>query len=213
MYRYRIHYQKLDAIKYTSNLDLYKVWERSCRRAGLPLVYSQGFHPQPKINLACPLPLGITSTVEIVDIWLSDQLDLETIIGKLENAVPPGIKVQNVELAVTTEPAIQTTILSARYHAIFPANFDSDRLAMNINSVMEQVEIIRLRRTKQYDLRPLIQNLSLIQTPEGMEGIEMLLSASEGKTGRPDEVLLQLGIDPSLADITRVELIRNQTGG
>lgn len=213
MYRYRIHYQKLDAIKYTSNLDLYKVWERSCRRAGLPLVYSQGFHPQPKINLACPLPLGITSTVEIVDIWLSDQLDLETIIGKLENAVPPGIKVQNVELAVTTEPAIQTTILSARYHAIFPANFDSDRLAMNINSVMEQVEIIRLRRTKQYDLRPLIQNLSLIQTPEGMEGIEMLLSASEGKTGRPDEVLLQLGIDPSLADITRVELIRIQTGG
>ncbi len=213
MYRYRIHYQKLDAIKYTSNLDLYKVWERSCRRAGLPLVYSQGFHPQPKINLACPLPLGITSTVEIVDIWLSDQLDLETIIGKLENAVPPGIKVQNVELAVTTEPAIQTTILSARYHAIFPANFDSDRLAMNINSVMEQVEIIRLRRTKQYDLRPLIQNLSLIQTPEGMVGIEMLLSASEGKTGRPDEVLLQLGIDPSLADITRVELIRNQTGG
>lgn len=213
MYRYRIHYQKLDAIKYTSNLDLYKVWERSCRRAGLPLVYSQGFHPQPKINLACPLPLGITSTVEIVDIWLSDQLDLETIIGKLENAVPPGIKVQNVELAVTTEPAIQTTILSARYHAIFPANFDSDRLAMNINSVMEQVEIIRLRRTKQYDLRPLIQNLSLIQTPEGMVGIEMLLSASEGKTGRPDEVLLQLGIDPSLVDITRVELIRNQTGG
>jgi len=213
MYRYRIHYQKLDAIKYTSNLDLYKVWERSCRRAGLPLVYSQGFHPQPKINLACPLPLGITSTVEIVDIWLSDQLDLETIIGKLENAVPPGIKVQNVELAVTTEPAIQTTILSARYHAIFPANFDSDRLAMNINSVMEQVEIIRLRRTKQYDLRPLIQKLSLIQTPEGMEGIEMLLSASEGKTGRPDEVLLQLGIDPSLADITRVELIRIQTGG
>jgi len=213
MYRYRIHYQKLDAIKYTSNLDLYKVWERSCRRAGLPLVYSQGFHPQPKINLACPLPLGITSTVEIVDIWLSDQLDLETIIGKLENAVPPGIKVQNVELAVTTEPAIQTTILSARYHAIFPANFDSDRLAMNINSVMEQVEIIRLRRTKQYDLRPLIQNLSLIQTPEGMVGIEMLLSAREGKTGRPDEVLLQLGIDPSLADITRVELIRNQTGG
>jgi len=213
MYRYRIHYQKLDAIKYTSNLDLYKVWERSCRRAGLPLVYSQGFHPQPKINLACPLPLGITSTVEIVDIWLSDQLDLETIIGKLENAVPPGIKVQNVELAVTTEPAIQTTILSARYHAIFPANFDSDRLAMNINSVMEHVEIIRLRRTKQYDLRPLIQKLSLIQTPEGMEGIEMLLSASEGKTGRPDEVLLQLGIDPSLADITRVELIRNQTGG
>ena len=179
----------------------------------MPLVYSQGFHPQPKINLACPLPLGITSTVEIVDIWLSDQLDLETIIGKLENAVPPGIKVQNVELAVTTEPAIQTTILSARYHAIFPANFDSDRLAMNINSVMEQVEIIRLRRTKQYDLRPLIQKLSLIQTPEGMEGIEMLLSASEGKTGRPDEVLLQLGIDPSLADITRVELIRNQTGG
>ena len=213
MYRYRIHYHKLDAIKYTSNLDLYKVWERSCRRAGLPLVYSQGFHPQPKINLACPLPLGITSTVEIVDIWLSALFDLETIVDMLENAVPPGIKVQNVELVATSEPAIQTTILAARYQAIFPVAFDSNRLAMNINSVMEQVAIVRLRRNRQYDLRPLILGLSLLQTPEGMEGIEMLLSAREGKTGRPDEVLLQLGIDPSLADITRVELIRNQTGG
>ena len=211
MHRFRIHYHKLDAIKYTSNLDLYKVWERSCRRASLPLVYSQGFHPQPKINLACPLPLGITSVVEIVDIWLGDLFDQKVFREMLEKAVPPGIKIQDIEIISTPEPAIQTTILAARYQVVYHGDIDPVRLAGQIELTMEQDEIFRLRRNRHYNLRPLILSLSLSQTEGGIEWIDMLLSASEGKTGRPDEVLLQLGLDPSLADITRVELIRKQS--
>ncbi len=213
MYRYRILYHKLDAIKYTSNLDLYKVWERSCRRANLPLTYSQGFHPQPKINLACPLPLGITSLVEIVDIWLDEIFEKNTLHLRLEKAVPPGIKIQNIEVIPATEPAVQTTILAARYQASYYGNIEPAKLAGLIELTLNQGEIIRNRRNKQYNLRPLILSLSIFQPKHKSAGIEMLLSASEGKTGRPDEVLFQLGLDPSQADITRVELIRKQAGG
>lgn len=50
MKRIRIHYAKTEGLRYTSNLDMQKVWERALRRAGLPLYYSQGFHPQPRIQ-------------------------------------------------------------------------------------------------------------------------------------------------------------------
>ena len=59
MERLRITYSKTAALRYTSNLDMHKIWERALRRARLPLAYSQGFHPQPRLTQACPLPLGL----------------------------------------------------------------------------------------------------------------------------------------------------------
>ena len=70
--RIRIQFTKEGALRYISHLDLHSLMERSTRRAGLPLAYSQGFHPQPKIQLAAALALGFASTAELVDIWLND---------------------------------------------------------------------------------------------------------------------------------------------
>ena len=56
--RVRLTFTKQGALRYTGHLDLHKILERSIRRAKLPLAYSQGYHPQPKINLAAALPLG-----------------------------------------------------------------------------------------------------------------------------------------------------------
>ena len=76
--RIRIVYSKADSLKYTGNLDLQKIWERLLRRANLPLAYSQGFHPQPRINQGCPLPLGFIGENEMVDIWLDfEQLNVQ----------------------------------------------------------------------------------------------------------------------------------------
>ncbi len=68
MIKIRITYTKMGWLKYTSNLDVQKLWERAIRRARLPLAYSQGYHPKPKMNLAAPLPLGFTSSAELIDI-------------------------------------------------------------------------------------------------------------------------------------------------
>lgn len=211
MHRYRILYHKQAEIKYTSNLDLYKVWERSCRRAKVPLVYSQGFHPQPKINLACPLPLGITSEAELVDIWLQEWNEPDALKACLNKAVPPGISVKQIEEVTISEPAIQTTIQSARYQVNYHAEIDFDELKLKVESMLLNTDIVRQRRNKQYNLRPLVFELGLHHLENEKVVIEMLLSASEGKTGRPDEVLLELGLDPTHADIIRVQLNRNQS--
>jgi radical SAM-linked protein len=76
--RVRIHFHKTEAMRFTGHLDLHKAWERALRRAGsrsaLRLAYSQGFHPQPRIHLACALPLGFTSECEVVDVWLENEI-------------------------------------------------------------------------------------------------------------------------------------------
>lgn len=211
MYRYRILYHKAAPIKYTSNLDLYRVWERSLRRAGIPLAYSQGYHPQPKINLACPLPLGMTSLVELVDIWLLDYIEINSLKTRLEKAVPPGLLIQSITEISLTEPALQTTILSARYKICFSVDIDSTNLQSKVDTLLAATEVLRVRRNKAYDLRSLIVEITPIQTENEQHCLEMLLTASEGKSGRPEEVLWALEIDPNNTKIERIRLNRIET--
>ena len=98
MIRVRLTYKKEASLKYTGHLDLHKVWERTFRRAQLPLAYSQGFHPQPRIQQACPLPLGFISQCEVIDFWLKEDLLIDEVRAALIPALQPGIEVMNAEM-------------------------------------------------------------------------------------------------------------------
>jgi len=116
MQRFRITYAKQDALRFTGNLDIQKVWERYLRRAELPVAYSQGFHPQPKIQQACPLPLGFISETEITDIWLDDDLiSTVDVQHRLTTTGQPGIAIRSVASIVLTCPALQSIMVSAIY--------------------------------------------------------------------------------------------------
>ena len=197
--RIRITFAKLGALRYTGHLDLHKLWERAARRAELPLAYSQGFHPQPKIYIAAALPLGFSSRCEVMDMRLESDIPLDGLREKLQNTLPTGIQVLNLESADERVPALQTQVVSAEYEVTLMGSIDGSDLRRKVDSVLGSESIIRERRGKRYDLRPLIQELSLIPTPlpdgeeQGMR-IFMRLSAKEGATGRPEEVLDALGI-------------------
>ena len=70
--RLRLTFTKSGGLRYIGHLDLQTLWERTVRRAGLPLAYTQGFHPGPKIQIAAALPLGFIGRAEIVDLWLDE---------------------------------------------------------------------------------------------------------------------------------------------
>ena len=86
--RLRIVFSKSDTLRYTGHLDLHRIWERTCRRAGIPLSYSQGFHPQPRISLAAALPLGFMGQAELMDLWLDQEEDKTEILKLLQAAAP-----------------------------------------------------------------------------------------------------------------------------
>ena len=94
--RIQVTYSKTNQMRYTSHLDVQRTWERTLRRARLPLSYSQGFNKRPKLNLAAALPLGFTSSCEIVEFWLNESKDLIDIESSLQEAIPPGIEINKV---------------------------------------------------------------------------------------------------------------------
>jgi len=199
--RIQITFSKQGALRYTGHLDLHKLWERAARRAELPLAYSQGFHPQPKMNIAAALPLGFSSRCEVLDMRLEHDIPLEGLQEKLQQTLPTGIRVFAIESVDERAPALQTQVASAEYEVVSAeAGFGSD-LKRRIDSVMETGSIIRERRGKTYDLRPLIEELKSLSSDK----IFMRLTAREGATGRPEEVLDVLGI---AFDETRIERTR-----
>ncbi len=201
--RIQITFTKQGALRYTGHLDLHRLWERAARRAELPLAYSQGFHPQPKMSIAAALPLGFSSRCEVLDMRLERDISLAGLRDTLQGTLPLGIQVLSIEQTDEHAPALQTRVDSAEYEVHLAEAVDGSNLKRKVDSVMESESIIRTRRGKTYDLRPLI--LSLTYNEEQSPVIHMLLSAKEGATGRPEEVLDALGI---AFEETRVERTR-----
>ena len=207
MSRIRISYAKTEALRYTSNLDVHKVWERLLRRARLPLAYSQGFHPQPRINQAAPLPLGILSQVEMVDVWLEDEIPLEQVSAALQKAAPPGMEISQVAAVDPKAPALPTIVRASEYRVTLLDPVEPAALEAMLDAFLSSTESVRDRRGKTYDLRPLVEDLALESMRNGYAQLRMRLSAREAATGRPDEVLMALGLDPFAARIERTRLI------
>ncbi|MEN8098697.1 MAG: TIGR03936 family radical SAM-associated protein [Chloroflexota bacterium] len=201
MHRYRITFSKSGPTRYISHLDLAQVWERWFRRARIPVTYSQGFNPQPKINLGSALPLGIEGENELLDVRLTEGTESERIVAQLQDHAPPGLIVKIVKGIDRSEPSIQSQLLANEY-LIEHAN-DMDLVA-RINDLLESADIIRHRRGKEYNLRPLIEEMSLDPTDNTLR---MRLSARPAATGRPDEVLDELGVDPRTVRIKRTRLV------
>lgn len=206
--RIQITFSKQGALRYTGHLDLHKLWERAARRAELPLAYSQGFHPQPKMSIAAALPLGFSSRCEVLDMRLERDVPLEGLQDTLQATLPSGIRVLSVEQVDERAPALQTQVVSAEYEVTLTETGSGSDLKRRLDSVMEAESIIRTRRGKDYDLRPLIEALTSVSSPEGRgEKIFIKLSAKEGATGRPEEVLDELGIAFEETRIERTRLI------
>ena len=204
--RARITFTKQGALRYTGHLDLHRLWERAMRRAGLPISYSLGFHPQPKISLAAALPLGFSSRGEVLDVRFNEEIPVDEIAARLKDNLPPDIEVTKIESVDEREPALQTQVLSAAYDVHLTEPVVGSDLTRKVGEVMMSETLPRERRGKFYDLRPLIEMLSVVTEANGEIWLRMTLSARDGATGRPDEVLNALGIEPEYARVERTRL-------
>ena len=204
--RIRLTFSKTEAMRYTGHLDLHSTWERTFRRACLPLAYSQGFHPQPRLNLACALPLGFTSQCEVLDAWLETDLPLAEIATSLNPALPPGLLIQDIAEVDGRGPALQTQVQSADFIiTLLDAPPDLDERLVGLLSA---AQILRQRRGKPYDLRPLIEKLEHLPTPAGaQQQLSTRLAAREAATGRPEELLAALDIPFEKTRVHRTGLV------
>lgn len=191
--RLRITFSKGENLRYISHLDLARTWERALRRAGLPLLYSRGFNPRPKIVFASALPLGCTGGEEVMDVVLSEPIPPRRLLHGLPARLPNGLTVTDVTPVHARAPALPTQVHGADYEALVTVNESLEGARTRCQALLQQRTIARERRNKSYDLRPLIKRLNVVGAGNGHILLWMHLSAGEAGTGRPDEVLAALG--------------------
>lgn len=206
--RIRITFSKGENIRFTSHLDLLKAWERTFRRANLPLEYSLGFNPHPKISIASPLPLGYTSDAEILDAWLEVSKSIEELCSKLSRKLPLGISINDLFEVGLNEPSLQSRLASAEYEIIILLPVPDIRNRLSDLIKMEHIMI--QKKGKASDIRPLIENINLVDLAN-QSGVRFTakFKASQGETGRPVDLITALEIDPISVQIKRTHLFFN----
>jgi radical SAM-linked protein len=204
--RVRVQFAKTEPMKFTGHLDLFRTWERTIRRASLPLSYTQGFRPHPRLNLAAALPLGFTSDCELIDIWLEYDMELNQIKSALTLAAPPGILILDIVAVDPHAPSLQSTMETSEYLITFAEPITD--ILQRIDWLISCDSLQSRWRDKEYDLRALIHRIEYAgEDSSGRQRILVQLSAKEGATGRPEEVIMALGGEPKTSQVHRTRLV------
>jgi len=210
--RLRLTFSKTGPARFISHLDLARTLERSFNRARIPIAYTQGFNRRPRMSLAAALPLGFTSGCELADIWLAEAMDPEVLREQMNYRMAPGIDVSRIEIAALPAPSLQSITTAATYSVTLLDRVERLDIQQRIEQTLSMQSLIRQRRgrkgkAKEYDLRPLIIDLRLERAEEDPVAMHMALFLQAGKSGRPDEVLAALSLDPLAARIHRTKII------
>ena len=210
--RHRVRFAILEPMRFTGHLDLQRTWERAIRRAGLPLAYSQGFHAHPRIQIGAALPLGCTATAELLDLWLEEDLGEAEAGAMLESSLPPGLRLISLSLLDAGHRGLQEEIVAADYTATPLEGTFPPHLAEGVAGLLGRPTILRERRGRSYDLRPLVLELQIL--PLGRpESLHMRLCLGERATGRPDEVLATLDLGDLAVHVNRDRLLLRDEAG
>jgi radical SAM-linked protein len=205
--RYRITFTRDRTVRFVGHLDLAKTWERVLRRADLPVAFSQGFHPLPKITFASALPVGCTSEAEVMDVVLTEPIAPSDMAARLAPALPAGIAIASITEVPLNAPALQAALRWAEYVVTVETDETREQVESKVQTFLAAPSLMRERRGKSYDLRPLALSLIVkaVSASSAQIAMRLLADASAG-TGRPDEVLAALGWADAPAQIHRREL-------
>ena len=211
MQRLRIRFSRGEEIKYISHLDLMRLWQRALNRAGVALAYSEGFNPHPRMSLAVPLALGITSEAELMDIVLEKWSSPHAFTEAVSRQLPHGIKISQVYNIPLTMPSLPSLVHFAEYSVVLTTDKGPEEIESAIISLLakESLPWEHQRDTgpRRYDLRTLIDDLWLIDCRQGRVTVGMRLLSDNSGSGRPEQVAAALGFAKHPESIHRTRLI------
>jgi radical SAM-linked protein len=211
MQRLRIRFGRGEEIKYISHLDLMRLWQRVLNRAGVALAYSEGFNPHPRLSLAAPLALGVTSEAELMDIVLTKWSSPHAFTSAVSRQLPRGIEIHQVYNMAPTMPSLQSQVRFAEYRVEIETAKKQEDIEADIDALLakETLPWQHQRDTgpRRYDLRALIDDIWLVSCGNGRCVIGMMLRCDSSGSGRPEQVAAALGFSKYPASIHRTKLI------
>lgn len=209
MVRIRAQLAKGPEARFISHLDLVRALERALRRTGLPVAYSEGFNPHPKIAFASALPLGATSEAEYFDVIFAAPVLPRQFELALNEQLPLGLRVVEAREVPLRGPALMAAIDVSFWEVTFPAPPGGRAVvAEAIERLLRQGACVRVHQAKHgeraIDILPLIDQIDLVpdedspepaaagRVPEGQVRIVMGLAAGARGSVRPEEVVAAL---------------------
>ncbi len=201
-FRYRFEYSRLEDSRFYGHLEMLQLVFRVLKRAGLPVLFSKGFSPSPKVSFSQALPVGVESLAEYFDVDLARPLgSTQETLDALNREFPETIRVSKVELVGKGQLVDQVST----YEIVLPAGDYpdlEDRIAAFLAADEYIIERIRKRKRKQLDVRPLVQSVK----NEGTR-LEIALVQPHSRAGISPLVLLEkvLGLTPDQARIARIK--------
>jgi radical SAM-linked protein len=212
MQRVRIRFTREEEMKYISHLDVMRLWQRAFLRAGVDLAYSEGFNPRPKMSLAAPLALGVTSEAELMDITLSRWTSPPAFRAAMERQLPRGVRIREVLAVAPTLPSLQSQVRLAEYTVTVATGKTPEEVQAAIDGLLAKDtlpwEHKRDTGPRRYDLRTLINDLWVGERRgENLQELGMLLRCDSQGSGRPEQVAAALGFEEYPISIHRTRLI------
>ncbi|WP_080671640.1 TIGR03936 family radical SAM-associated protein [Salinispora cortesiana] len=163
----RLRYAKRGPLRFTSHRDFARAFERALRRAGVPMAYSQGFTPHPKISYASAAPTGVASEAEYLEIGLRESVDPAALRAALDAALSPGLDV--LDAVVATGGSLVDRIEAAHWRIELP-EVDPDVLRAAVAAFTAAGEVFVERMTKQgrrtFDARAAVIDINVIMSDE-----------------------------------------------
>ncbi len=188
--RYRLKFTKMKRLRFLSHLDLMTLFQRAAARARVPIVFSQGFNPHPKISFGPALPVGVESTSEYLDLETGEYLEPQEITKALECVLPGEIGILEARVISSKAPSLSGSIGRYVYEVNVPVLFASN-LEERVKSFLSQTSLIVVKEGKQKELRPCIESIS-VTSGEIPAVLEMVLIDREQFKPRFQDVLTQL---------------------
>jgi len=145
MQRVRLRYAKRGRLRFTSHRDFARAFERALRRAGIPMAYSAGFTPHPKISYIGAAPTGVSSEAEYVEIGLARRMDVEEVRSVLDAALPDGL---DLLAAVEAGPGSLADRIQAGQWRVELSGVSARELSAALEKFLAAEEILVSRLTK-----------------------------------------------------------------
>ncbi len=178
-------FSKLGPARFFGHLELMNIMNRAIRRAHIPVAYSQGFHPLPKVSFDDPLPLGYESREEFFRMRVPVNFRQESLVGLLNEQLPAGLRVHDCRID-TARPKNQKERRETYEVSLFEKTFDKERL----EKFRSEPEVKIQRRNKkgktfEIDLKEAVLEMDLVAP----EQLKITISIKTGKTVRPGLVI------------------------
>ena len=215
MQRLRVRFGRGNEVKFISHLDIMRFWERAFRRAMIPVAYSEGFTPHPRISLAAPLPVGVTSDAELMDVVVNGWISPQGFTANVSQQLTPGFSILEVMPVSPSLPSLQSLVSMAEYRVDVTGEKNETEIKEAFAGLLARPSIPwhhkRDTGEKTYDLRPLVDNFWLI-SPNPCESdncfsLGMRLRCGNAGSGRPEQVAAALGFSTYPQSIHRTRLI------